>query len=231
MSNGDTSVSVGWIDNGNVRGEFTESVSLLTSFEAQRQRLAQVLRIHSGPLVEEGRNLLVERFLASESDWLFMVDSDMTFAYDTVQRMLETAEFVHGRIVGGLAFGANQTIGVFPTIYREVDGMPAAVMDIPDGIVEVEATGAAFTLTHRSVFLDHKRDEYHSWFHRRFVPSNGTHPGGWLGEDISWCFWLRQRDEKIYVDPRIEAGHVKATNLCRATYKPNAEFWQTDNIT
>ena len=220
-----TYVSIGWIDGGTTRGEFSESVAILAAYEAQRGRLANVLRVQSGPLVEEGRNLLVERFLATESDWLFMVDTDMTFRWDAVEQLLHTAGFVDGLVVGGLAFGANQTIGVFPTIYRELDGMPAAVMDIPDGIVEVEATGSAFTLTHRSVFLDHKRDEYHPWFHRRFVPSNGTHPGGWLGEDISWCFWLRQRGVKIYVDPRIEAGHVKATNLCRATYQPNSEFW------
>ena len=207
-------VTVGWVDGGTVRGEFTSSITQLVAYETLHQRLGAVIRQHSGPLLIEGRNLLVERFLGTDTDWLLMVDSDMTFQYDAVEQLLATADAESAPVVGGLCYGISQELGQFPTVYQRRDGMPVAVLTLPDlDVIPVDATGAAFTLTHRTVFEEFRRDEYHPWFHRRFVPTNGQHPGGWLGEDISWHWWLRDKGVPIYVDTRVEVGHVKTTTL------------------
>ena len=212
-------VTVGWVDGGTVRGEFTEAVTQLAAYEAVKGRLVSIVRVYSGPLLEEGRNRLVEKMLTSPAEWLLMIDTDMTFDYDAAERLTATAEDLNVKVVGGLAFGVNDTIGAFPTTYQRVDGMPTAILTPPDGPADVDATGAAFLLTHRSVFEDYRRDEYHPWFHRRFTPSNGDHRGGWLGEDISWCFWLRDKDVRIVVDPAVQVGHVKAVTLDSSNYR------------
>ena len=213
------SVTVGWVDGGTVTGEFTESLARLTAYEAAKARLTGVVRVRSGPLLEEGRNRLVETMLRSPAEWFLMADSDMVFTYDAVERLNATPLTFDVPVVGGLAFGVNDTIGQFPTVYQRVDGMPQAQLTVPAGPVRVDATGAAFLLTRRTVFEEYRRDEYHPWFHRRFVPPNGTHPGGWLGEDISWCFWLRDKDVAIMVDPTVEVGHVKPVILDSRNYR------------
>ena len=127
-------------------------------------------------------------------------------------------------MIGGLCFGANTEYGQFPTMYRNLDGLPVVLLEIPDEeIVDVDATGAAFTLTHRSVFENNQRDSPHKWFHRREVAGNKDHPGGFLGEDISWCWWLREREVRIIVDTTIEAGHVKPTIMSLENYPRNSK--------
>lgn len=213
------SLTIGWVDGGDVRGEFTESLTRLAAYEAAKGRLVSICRIRSGPLLEEGRNRLVETMLRTDADWFLMVDSDMIFDYLAAERLSYTAEALEVSVISGLCFGVNETIGQFPTIYERVDGMPQARLDVPERPVYVDGTGAAFLLTHRRIFEEYRRDEYHPWFHRRFVPSNGDHPGGWLGEDLSWSFWLRDKGERIVVDPAVKIGHVKPIILDERNYR------------
>jgi hypothetical protein len=168
----------------------------------------------------EGRNKLVELFQQTGAEWLFMVDTDMQFTHDSIERLLHTALSYEARVVGGLCYGVNKELGQFPTLYRRLDGMPAAMLDFDAGqVLRVDATGAAFTLTHASIFNKYRRDEYHPWFHHRFVPSNGKHPGGWLGEDISWHWWLTDKGVPILVDTTVEAGHIKPVVVGTDTYQ------------
>jgi hypothetical protein len=168
-------------------------------------------------MIAEGRNLLVEQFLTTPAEWLFMVDTDMTFDMDSVERLLATAEDEQVQVVGGLCFGLNKQLGMFPTLYRNRGGLPEAMLDIPDGVVDVAATGAAFVLFHRTVF-DYEVGGHHRWFHRRPVPATDAHPGGLLGEDLSWFWHLTERGVRVVVDTTVEAGHVKPTIVDRGTY-------------
>ncbi len=210
---------VGWIDSGTTSGRFTESVTQLAAYEAHMRRLASIVRVQSGPQMCEGRNLIVEQFLTVNADWLFMVDTDMTFPHDSVERLLATADPVLRPMVGGLCYGIDKHIGQFPTLYKNVDGLPVVVKDHPGGIVEVDATGAAFTLMHRSLFERYERSGPHRWFHRRTIEPTATHPGGILGEDVSWCWWLRECGVTILVDTTLEAGHMKPVEVNTATFE------------
>jgi len=216
-----TSVVIGWLDGGVTAGDFTESVARLAAYEVAKQRLATTIRIRSGPLLAEGRNLLVERFLEVEADWLLMVDSDMVFPHTTAERLLHLADPHSAPVVGGLCFGVNQEFGQFPTLYRLVDGLPAVWFDYPrDTAVQVDATGAAMLLMHRDVFVKYRRDtDPHLWFHRRQVPPCDRYPhGGYLSEDLSWCLHLRDHDVPIWVDTGVTVGHIKPTIVSEETY-------------
>ena len=208
------SVTVGWVDGGVCRGEWAESLTKLVAYETMRNRLASIVRVQSGPQMEEGRNLLVDRFLETDGQWLLMVDTDMVFDHDAVERLLE----VDSRVVGGLCFGINREFGQFPTMYRNVDGLPVVMLDYPQGQVEVDATGAAFLLTHRTVFENHRRNHEHTWFHRREIPPTADHPGGILGEDLSWCWWLRENNVKIVVDTTVEVDQIKPSVVGTVSY-------------
>jgi len=202
-----------------VRGEFAECVTRLVAYELAKARLVTIVRIQSGPMLAEGRNLLIERFLKTPAEWLLSIDSDMVFDLDSAERLLEYADPVDAPVVGGLCFGVNKELGQFPTLYMRVDGLPVAQLKIPDGdVMDVDATGGAFVLTHRTVFENNRRDGPHTWFHRRLVEPAGEHDGGLLSEDLSWCWWLRDRGVPIRVVLDVEVGHVKPSIVARATY-------------
>ena len=211
-------VAVGWVDGGNTRGEWAEAMSKLVAYEVSHNRLETILRVRSGPQMEEGRNELVEQFLKTGAEWLLSTDTDMVFDYDSCERLLETAHPTDAPLVGGLCFGINKEFGQFPTMYRTIDGMPHVLFTELDGVVSVDATGAAFTLTHRTLFENHRRDSPHPWFHRRQVEASDEHPGGILGEDLSWCWHLRSEGVPIFVDTDVEVGQMKPSVVSSISY-------------
>jgi len=212
-------IVIGWIDAGDTTGDFAYSVSMLAAYEMSKQRLLTIIRIRHGPQMPEGRNLIVEAFLETDAEWLMMLDSDMVFDLKLIDQLMETADENTAPVVGGLCFGVNQEFGQFPTLYKMVDGLPTIMLDVPDEkIVSVDATGAACVLTHRTVFENNRRDGKHTWFHRQWVMPTETHPGGILGEDVSWFWWLKGRGIPILVDTEVDVGHVKPTIVSKLTY-------------
>jgi len=213
------SVAVGWLDSGVTRGEWAESVTKLIAYEVSQNRLASIMRVQSGPQMEEGRNLLVEKFLETPAEWLLSVDTDMVFDYDALERLLTTARERDVKLVGGLCYGINREHGQFPTMYRTIDGMPHVLFNELGGVVPVDATGAAFTLTHRTLFENHRRLGPHPWFHRREIQPTDGHPGGILGEDLSWCWHLRSEGVPIVVDTDVEVGQIKPSTVGTRSYR------------
>lgn len=56
-------------------------------------RFAYHLPIESGANIVTARNRIVRVFLENtDAEWLWMVDSDMTFEMDTLDRLLEVAD-------------------------------------------------------------------------------------------------------------------------------------------
>lgn len=173
--------------------------------------------------IHAGRNELARMTLAqSEADWLAMVDADMGFAPDLIESLLASADPVDAPVVGGLAF-AQKSDGpaplyarryrCCPTLYwmyetdDEVGFVP--MFDYPrDQIVDVDATGAACVLIHRSV-LQRIFDEYGPrWFDPIDVPK-GPQGRTQFGEDLSFSLRAKACGARIVVDTSIKTTHDK----------------------
>ena len=170
--------------------------------------------------VPEGRNQVMAQFLATDGiDWLFMVDADMGFAPDIVERLHRVADATDRPIVGGLCFAQRENADdglhgfrceARPTIYDYIDH--------PDGhrrftgrahypansLVRCAATGAACLLIHKSV-ARRVFDEYGAtWFDR----VRGT-DGSLLGEDISFFVRTSALEVPLHVHTGIRLTHFK----------------------
>ena len=210
------SVVVAWVDPGTVNGDFAESLAKLVAYSTAKGILSGIIRRQSGPIIEDVRNDVTRQFLASDQEWLFMVDSDMTFDMDALERLLEAADADSAPVVGGLCFGWRKDVGPFPTMYRWDGEGTRIIPDQMDGeVYPVDATGAAFLLVHRSVFEDWRRDEPLPWWRRSL---HGEHL---VGEDITFCLWLRQNGVPIYVHTGVKTGHVKQFTWNLENYEAN----------
>jgi hypothetical protein len=170
--------------------------------------------------VVAGRNEIAARFLDStECEWLFMVDSDMGFAPDTVDRLVAAADPDSRPVVGALCFGLRRdTAGEFygtkfvvvPTVYEAVSTDTEvgfrSIIDYPrDTLMEASGTGAACLLVHRSA-MEKVRAKYGDhWFDQI------THPTGptTFSEDLSFCVRLAACDLPIFVDTSVRTTHDK----------------------
>jgi GT2 family glycosyltransferase len=223
------SLVVGWVYPSEVNGLFMQSVLSLILSDDQRGANSRLLRnggtigVASGPRIASARNEVVEKFLTKfNSEWLLMVDSDMVFTPEDVDKLFEAANPKTHPIVGGLCFGGGRSGVMFPTIYRLVQSAenqsPIEVIeDYPENaLCQVDATGAAFLLMHRSTLLaiGAKYGKPAPWF------SEGTiYKGLTFGEDWAFCMRAKDLGIPIYVHTGATIGHVKAQILDQSAYR------------
>ena len=196
--------------NGGVQASWVDDwTNLLLS---NRDLIGDVVSI-SGSLVAAARNGIVRHFLAGTCDWLFMVDDDMRFPPDVLPALLAHADPRERPIVGGLCFKVHRDGDVEPTLYRlalEPHTHLRVVADWQRGaLVQVDATGAACLLVHRSVF-EAMEDP---WF------ATGELAGEQLGEDTTFCLSARRAGFPIHVASSVDVGHVKPHAFGVADYE------------
>lgn len=175
--------------------------------------------------VAAGRNELCALLLASDAEWLFMVDSDMGFAGDTVDRMIVSAAANDVKILGALCFAQKTDpdlkqadfyaarFRIQPTLYRYAEvrstgetGFQSITKYRRDAFQHVGATGAACLLLHRDALTAVGPDP----FTPLTVPGAGGHgTARTFSEDLSFCIRAQAADLAIGVDTSIKTTHYK----------------------
>jgi GT2 family glycosyltransferase len=221
-------VVYGYLRPTSVHGDFMESLLDLLDYDrSHARRIAGRLGFRSSANLASGRNAIVKHFLeSSDAGWLLMLDTDMVFAPDTLERLLEHADPVTAPIVGALCFGFDEMLDVQPTLFGleedpEHPGDPSHFLVTrhhdwtPESMYPVAGTGAAALLMHREALEKVRADQYsvaYPWFQEL------EHNGQAVGEDLGFCFRAVQSGYPIYVNTAVQVGHVKDRVLTAETF-------------
>jgi hypothetical protein len=217
-------VVIGWVHPGHVHTGFMESL-LLTLARDQGadggNRIAGWTGVRCTANVSAARNQLVDWLLASPAEWLLMVDTDMVWSADALDRLLEHADPVRSPVVGGLCFAREFATGrIWPTLYEleQTDGQSQFLRFhswAPDSLFPVDGTGAAFLLVHRTVFEQVAAKQFspsYPWFQE----TEG--PAGRISEDLTFCLRARDCGVPIAVHTGVQVGHVKEVVVTAQDY-------------
>lgn len=241
------SVAIAWCDPGEVSGRFMASVLDIThasttdllSGVRDFHQVVGYLHLESGPMIAKARNQLVSTFLEKDSfkdtEWLLMLDADMTFDENLVRDLLANVRNANGKVMypvmGGLCFGGGHG-SIFPTMYRVVEpetnhgNAISIVSEYSDGeMVNVDATGAACLMIHRGVLehLQRVHEEPLTWF------APGVYKGMEYGEDWTFCMRVRKLGYPITVNTAVKVGHMKSVELNEAMYREGASGLRSVN--
>lgn len=211
-------VVVAYPRHHDVNGQFMYCFDMVRQYDFTRHK-----RIASGgghmplnsSIVTHARNDLARKFLDEHTaDWLWFIDTDMTFEPDIVDRLVEAAHPTDRPIMGALCFSVQNGFKACPTLYvLRDDGKVGRVFDYPRNHVMRILTGTGCLLIHRSVF-EKMRDattesgavkfpKPYEWFNNTQV---GSVP---VGEDITFCIRAESLGIPVHVDTSIKCGHVK----------------------
>jgi GT2 family glycosyltransferase len=206
---------IGYCHPGTVRAEFCASL-LATAMEG-RTPLDSVLTYQSGPNISTARNKIVHDFLTRQrAPWLLMVDTDMVFAGDALDRLVAAADPVERPLLGALCFSQDGDAS-YPVMYelgQNANGSVAFVRYTTwpeDACQRVSATGAAFLLMHRGALEKIQavtEDKAAPWFREMAVA-----PLALMGEDMTFCLRAAAADIPVYVHTGIQVGHMKPVML------------------
>lgn len=185
----------------------------------------------ASPSTDRNRNSLVGQ-MKEDSEFLLQIDADMTFAPDTLIRMLDRYDEIykevgHPFVLSGLGqmgsppffpamfYAVNKTNketgGLFervsPEKNQEYDGW-VPVTSIPDAPFEVDAIGSFGFLVPYELFTVFKG--YGGWFNHH-IEMDVNEPGKFLDirHDLAFSMRVREAGYKIFVDPTIEFGHIR----------------------
>ena len=165
-------------------------------------------------LIDDARNTLTESFLRTSTEWLFWMDSDMTFPPDTLVKLFDAVEAKDAKLSTGVYYqrrGMNYPCiwsrgekteggevtgeGDSRSKYNQYLGSFAIIHPDKKEPFEVHAAGFGCVLSHRSVYemLDKP------WF--KFVDKT-------CSEDFYFFVNAKQLGFKLWAVPDIELGHI-----------------------
>ena len=181
------------------------------------------ISIAANSLVYMARNQLAMQAIDNGFDYIFWLDSDMTFPRDALKRLYQTAVSADFDLVSGIYF--TKSIPPKPVVYKEVkwdadeDGTinheAEPWYDYPkDEVFGIGGTGFGGVLVKTQAILDVAEKFRCSPFE----------PLPMLGEDLSFCWRMSQLGKHMVCDSRVKFGHVGSyvfdENVYAETRKP-----------
>lgn len=162
--------------------------------------------ITGSSVIQWARDDVVDAFLATGHNRLFMIDSDIVWKPEDFLRMLAISKLV------------PVVVAAYPA---KVEGLPTFyVKDGPDGFIEsdyglweIEACGAGFAVVRREVIeaLAAKAEKVLDQIGNRNVAAIhriDSYRGTRRGEDVALFHDIRDAGYKILLDPEVELGHI-----------------------
>jgi glycosyltransferase involved in cell wall biosynthesis len=168
--------------------------------------------IVQGNLLTLQRNEAVQRM---RGDWLLFIDDDMVWKPDAIGRLVKSAEELQADILGALTY--RRSAPHSPTMFmREMphDGGYNFLESWDKDVIEVDATGMAFVIINKRVFEAIAGGPMPPYEERAGGnPPNFFRWEGTLGEDLRFCQDARSAGARIFVDTRIEVGHMAEVEI------------------
>jgi hypothetical protein len=172
------------------QARWTEFLASLIVLE--RPKGTRLAFVH-GTYIQASRNDLVGQMLASDAQWLFMVDDDHVFDRRLLINLLDR----HVPIVGAAAVSRKPPYYV--CAYAHGTNHAMGILDFTPEMQEVEAVGTGAILIRREVFEALESP----WFEVGF-DANGRN----ISEDIIFCQRAREAGYDIWLDATQMIGHL-----------------------
>lgn len=149
----------------------------------------------NGCYVHQNRWELVMEAIKNNCDYIFFIDSDMTFPPDTLNKLIALDKPVAGAAYNHRRFPIETTVK-----FADENGNLIAVDKIPEEPFKCFAVATGLMLVKADVFSNIPQP----WF---FFESeeNGDMK---TGEDVWFCKQLFKKGIDVWCDPTIQAGHV-----------------------
>lgn len=165
-----------------------------------------------GSLIYNARNNIAQRAVELEADFILWLDSDMIFAPDLLERLMEDIEKYDADMVSGLYF--RRLPPYTPVLFDRLDiegdlTYWTEFQNIPEDVFEIGGCGFGCVLMKADIIFD-----VQGKFNNCFSPIGNS------GEDLSFCWRARQCGYKILCDPTIQCGHVGTIVITK-------DFWDS----
>ena len=180
-----------------VRGLRPKMVQSVLALVAKGGYDFHILVASEGYSIAENRNYIAVQALNNGSEYVLMIDDDMTFEPDLLDKLIE-----NGKDIVGVAYHPRSDTGQIIKYMDEVTSVAIESSDDPKykDTFECHATGTGIILIKCEVFKRVPRP----WFMFEYYETGQCK----LGEDWYFCREAKKAGFKIYTDPKPLVGHL-----------------------
>lgn len=177
--------------NDYVHADFMKSLVDLTA-ELNRQKVDHKVEILSGTLVYIARNRLAQKAVNEGFTHVLWLDSDMVFS----ERVVDDLLFCGKEMVCGAFVSRRPPYG--PCVYASIERNDIRKVE-SFGVkpFRVDGCGFACVLTETQLLKDVMLK-----FGTTFQPTD------YYGEDLAFCWRVKQIGREIWCDPTVRPGHI-----------------------
>lgn len=210
-----TRIALAFLHPGSVRAEFMDSVMRAYGYYSPKEIEFVRVSARSGADITRKRNDLFQTIAhETNADYLWWLDSDMTFEPITPLRLIENDK----PIVAGLSMVRNENGADRPAFTIRapegtlVRGSGAHLRAAGKRPFEVAAVGMACTMIRADVLkhLAADRKPLYPYAEIDTLTDPKTKTGyGPTEDDVTFCLRAKAAGFETWVDPRVKVGHVK----------------------
>ena len=156
-----------------------------------------ILVAEHGYTISENRNYIATQALNNESEYLLMIDDDMTFELETLEKLI-----ANGKDICGVAYHPRSETGQITKYLDETHAVKLEETSDPKykKPFKCYATGTGIILVKCDVFRKIPRP----WFDFEWFPTGQCK----MGEDWYFCVKAGKSGIETWCDPTIKVGHI-----------------------
>lgn len=222
-----TKVQIAYIHTENVSHSFHHSMMKLSARSSEVLLPYTASAFASTLGLIEARSALMEYFLDdTDATHIWWIDTDMGFAPNTVEVLLESQKDVIGGVCYGMAkpqpdeFGGYHTKPflvafdlVQPTEEEPIYYSLSQDLDLDtQDPIQVAATGTGCLLVSRHAATLVRETYGDVWFEQVTYTKDGKKRHK-VSEDLSFCYRLATLGIPVYIHPRVRTNHAKTVWL------------------
>jgi hypothetical protein len=223
-------LAIGWCDNGNTDGKFTEGVvSVALQCANNGIQLTHSMRVQ-GNQIGRQRQVLFDYWADQiKSDWLLWIDSDIVINMEVVAKLWDAVDKINRPVVSGTYFISKETEGTlakpFPALFYDVDEFSIQHVHPlpPNELIKVDSAGFGFVLMHKSI-IPKMRDKFPN--QSMFAEQEGV-GDKYVGEDIVFFRKMQQAGIELHAHTGALVKHIKRFSLDMDYY---AMYWSMQHI-
>lgn len=221
-------LALGWCDNGNTDGKFTEGmVSIALQAPNNGIEITHSMRVQ-GNQIGRQRQVLFDYWADQiKTDWLLWVDSDIVMDIHVLTKVWDAADKIGKPVVTGTYFISKSDEGSlakpFPALFfdmgehiiQHVHPLP------PDEIIKVDSAGFGFVLMHKSIvpIMRAKFPDQSMFAEQENIGDK------YVGEDIVFFRKLKETGIPLYAHTGALVRHIKRFSLDADYYDM---YWTLD---
>lgn len=223
-------LAIGWCDNGNTDGKFTEGVvSVALQCSNNGIELTHSMRVQ-GNQIGRQRQVLFDYWADHiKSDWLLWIDSDIVVNIDVVTKLWDAADKIGKPVVSGTYFISKENEGTlakpYPALFLDVDEFSIQHVHPlpPNQLIKVDSAGFGFVLMHKSI-IEPMRQKFPG---QSMFAEQENVGDKYVGEDIVFFRKMQAAGIPLYAHTGALVRHIKRFSLDASYYDM---YWTLDMI-